>query len=124
MPPVKKTRPWLSLTLLVLLLGFALFTAFGERGLLHLWHLSEENRRLDEKNFRVHRENEILRDKINRLRHDDRYLEKIAREELGLVRPGEIVYQFASSGSKEKSTEPLKESLPDPSPSWVQRLLP
>ncbi len=124
MPPRKKNRPWLSLALLALLLGFALFTVFGERGLLHLWRLSEENKRLDEKNFRVHRENEILGDKINRLRHDNRYLEKVAREELGLVRPGEIVYQFASSGSKEKSTEPLKESLPEPPPSWVQRLRP
>lgn len=122
MPPLKKNRPWLSLTLLGLFLGFALFTAFGERGLLHLWRLSEENKRLGEKNFRVHRENEILRDKINRLHHDNRYLEKIAREELGLVLPGEIVYQFVSSGSKERRTEPIKESLPEPPPSWVQRL--
>ncbi len=121
MPPLKRSPPWLSLTLVAVLLGFALVTAFGERGLLHLWRLSEENKRLGEKNFRLYRENEILRDKIHRLRHDNRYLEKIAREDLGLVWPGEIVYQFASSGSKEKSAEPLKETPPAPLPSWAQR---
>ncbi len=122
MPLLKKSHPWLSLTVVVLLLGFAFVTAFGERGLLHLWRLSEENKRLGEKNFRLHRENEILRDKIHRLRHDNRYLEKIAREDLGLVRPGEIVYQFTSAGSKEKRTEPLTESPPEPLRSWAQRL--
>ncbi len=122
MPPLKKSRPWLSLALIALLLGFALFTTFGERGMLHLWRLSGENKRLGEKNFRLHRENGILRDKINHLRHDNRYLEKIAREDLGLVWPGEIVYQFATSGSKEKRTEPLKESPPELLPSWAQRL--
>ncbi len=121
MSPLKKSRPWLSLTLVALLLAFALVTIFGERGLLLLWRLSGENKRLGEKNFRLHRENEILREKINRLRHDNRYLEKIAREDLGLVWPGEIVYQFASSGSKEKRTEPLTESPPQPLPSWAQR---
>jgi len=121
MPPVKKSRPWLSLGLIALLLGFALITTFGERGLLHLWRLSGENKRLGEKNFRLHRENEILHDKINHLRHDNRYLEKVAREDLGLVWPGEIVYQFASSGSKEKKTEPLTDSPAELLPSWAQK---
>ncbi len=121
MPPVNKSRPWLSLTLVALFLVFSFFTAFGERGLLHLWRLSEENKRLGEKNFRLYRENEILRDKIHRLRHDNRYLEKIAREDLGLVWPGEIVYQFTSSGSKEERADPLKETPPAPLPSWAQR---
>ena len=122
MPPLKKSRPWLSLALIALLLGFALFTTLGERGMLHLWRLSGESNRLGEKNFRLHRENEILRDKINHLRHDNRYLEKVAREDLGLVWPGEIVYQFGSAGSKEKRTEPLMETPPEPLPSWAQRL--
>jgi len=44
----------------------------------------------------------MLRDRIYRLRHDDLYLEKIAREELGLVRPGEIIYRFVSPESKKE----------------------
>jgi cell division protein FtsB len=41
-----------------------------------------------------------LRQRVLRLRHDDAYLEKLAREELNLVRPGEIVYRFPPSKSK------------------------
>jgi cell division protein FtsB len=54
---------------------------------------------LDDKNFQLQRSNAMLRERIHRLRHDDRHLEKLAREELGLVREGEIVYRFASSES-------------------------
>lgn len=48
----------------------------------------------------MQKENEALRERIYRLRHDDLYLEKIAREDLGLVRPGEVIYRFTSSESK------------------------
>lgn len=55
---------------------------------------------MEEKNYLLQKENEKLRERIHRLRHDDLYLEKTAREELGLVRPGEIVYRFASAAPK------------------------
>jgi cell division protein FtsB len=102
MPLSIVSRRWLSYTLAALLVTFSLFTAFGDRGLLHLRRLSEEKRKLDERNFRLQRTNEALRERIYRLRHDNRYLEKIAREDLGLVRRGEIVYRFISTGSKKR----------------------
>ena len=48
----------------------------------------------------MQRENERLRERILRLQNDNFYLEKVAREELNLVRPGEIVYRFASNESR------------------------
>jgi len=81
----------------------SLFTTFGERGLLHLWRLWGERRALSETNFLLQKENELLRERIYRLRHDDLYLEKIAREDLGLVRPGEIVYRFPSAESIDRA---------------------
>ncbi len=65
---------------------------------------------LDEKTFRLQKENETLRERIYRLRHDDLYLEKIAREDLGLARPGEIIYRFASSESKKKNNHAVSDS--------------
>ena len=103
----KISRSWLICALGLLLFSFSLYTTFGDRGLLHLWRLSEEKKRLGEKNFRIHRENEILREKISRLSQDDGYLEKMARENLGFVGPGEIVYQFASEDPKDKMGMPL-----------------
>ncbi|HEX6175237.1 MAG TPA: septum formation initiator family protein, partial [Candidatus Binatia bacterium] len=38
--------------------------------------------------------NEVLRQRVSRIRNDDHYLEKLAREELNLVRPGEVIYRF------------------------------
>ena len=114
----KISRSVLVTALGLVLLAFFLFTAFGERGLLHLWRLSDERKRLSENNFRLHRENEKLRAAIDRLRHDDGYLEKKAREDLRFVGPGEIVYQFAPEDSSGTGDEPVKGETPPPRLSW------
>jgi cell division protein FtsB len=80
-----------------LILVLALVTIVGDRGALHLWRLRGEKIRIDEQNYRMQRNNEALRQRIARVRHDDHYLEKLAREELNMVRPGEIVYRFSKS---------------------------
>ena len=84
--------PLYLLSLLILLLG--LVTIVGERGALHLWRLRGEKNQLDEQNYRLQKANEELRQRIWRIRTDNDYLEKLAREELNLVRPGEVVYRF------------------------------
>lgn len=103
-----------------LLIILSLFTIFGDRGIFHLWRLRGEKEKLDERNFLLLGENENLRERIHRLRHDDFYLEKIAREELGLARPGEIVYRFATTEAKRKSRV-ISELLPEPPPSSEQK---
>ncbi len=96
-------------TFVLLLVTLSLFTIFGDRGAIHLWRLWGEKKMLDEKNFLLQKENETLRDRIDRLRHDASYLEKVAREELGLVRAGDMIYRFGSSESKAKRTKTLSE---------------
>jgi cell division protein FtsB len=66
----------------------------GEHGMLAMWRkqhdvavLVREIEALEQENARLHQE-------IQRLEHDTGYLEKIAREEIGLVRPGELVFEF------------------------------
>jgi cell division protein FtsB len=46
------------------------------------------------KNERLEREVRELSEETERLRHDTRAIERIARDELGMVREGEIVLQF------------------------------
>jgi cell division protein FtsB len=93
----------------IILLSF--ITIVGERGVFHLWRLKGEKGRLDEQNYRLQKENEGLRQRISRLRHDDFYLEKFAREELNMVRPGEIIYRFPPSDPKK-----TRSSAPSGSP--------
>jgi cell division protein FtsB len=83
--------------LLALLVGYALLAAstlVGERGLLHLWKLRQEQRELQTEVFALLRENEDLRNRINRLQTDNEFFEKIARETLKFARKGEIIYLF------------------------------
>lgn len=80
-----------------LLFGFLLFgffTCFGDKGLLHLLRLKRELAKVKEMNLRLLEENERLKEEIRRLRNDKRYIEEVARKELGLVKEGELIYQF------------------------------
>jgi len=52
--------------------------------------LAREEARLEQRRRDLIGDNARLREEIGRLRTDDRYLEEIARRQLGLVRPGEI----------------------------------
>jgi cell division protein FtsB len=45
-------------------------------------------------NAQMEREIAALRREIDQLRHDARSIERLARDELGMVRDGEIVFQF------------------------------
>ena len=88
---------WPIYLLGALILLLTLVTIVGDRGALHLWRLRGEKSRIDEQNYRMQGNNEALRQRIARVRHNDYYLEKLAREELNMVRPGEIVYRFSKS---------------------------
>jgi len=108
----------------VLALGIVLlcFTAIGgDRGLLHLARLKSEKQRLDEQNYRLQKENESLQRQITRLRRDDLYLEQVAREELHLVRPGEIIYRFRPRPPSRERESSLNAAPPEPLRSTAQR---
>jgi cell division protein FtsB len=68
---------------------------WGKHGLLEVWSRQRDLIELAQEVDAIERENSKLSQEIQRLRGDIGYLEKIAREELGLVRPGEIVIEFA-----------------------------
>jgi cell division protein FtsB len=107
--------------LAALILLLLLVTIVGERGALHLWRLRGEKTQLDEQNYRLQRANEALRQKIARVRGDNRYLEKLAREELNLVRPGEVVYRFPKADSRANRPGALTENAVQSPPSAAQR---
>ncbi|RNC69572.1 MAG: septum formation initiator family protein [Desulfuromonadales bacterium] len=77
------------------------FTIFGERGLLRIYHLSNEKEQIREKVGEIRSENDKLKREIEALKTDRRYLESIARKDFGLVRPNEIVYQFPTAEKQE-----------------------
>lgn len=77
--------------LVLIILGF---TVFGDRGLIKLVSYQRQREALAAEASRLQQENQRLTDEIERLKGDDSYLEQLAREELGMVKPGELVFQF------------------------------
>lgn len=75
--------------------AFLLFTSLlGDKSLFQLHKLQLEKEGWIQENARQSRENEHLKGKILAARDDLFIVEKIAREDLGFVKKGEMVYLF------------------------------
>jgi len=118
---IRLSERWPIFLFGALLALITLVTVIGERGALHLWSLRGEKQLLDEQNFRLQKENEMLRQRISRIRNDDHYLEKLAREELNLVRPGEVVYRFPSAEARTDRKRAANEAPFESRPSAEQK---
>jgi len=66
----------------------------GEKGLMNAFSLKSELRKMKEYNQSLREENDKLKDYIYLLRNDQGFIERVAREELGLVRNKELIYLF------------------------------
>ncbi|UCD70735.1 MAG: septum formation initiator family protein [Syntrophobacterales bacterium] len=87
-----KKRILIPLFLFVSVMIFFIF--FGDRGLLQVYRLRRELKEIEKVNMELRQENERLRAEIGNLRTNKKYIEELARRELGLVKKGEIVFQF------------------------------
>lgn len=72
-------------------------SAAAEGGFRRYLRLSQDVKSLKERNKRLGDDNVRLRREVEALRDDPRALERAAREELGLVKPGEIVFSLEGS---------------------------
>ena len=81
----------LTLGFLVLALGV---TVFANGGLLHIYYLYQQKARLERVNLEIKEKNRELAREVEALKNNQVYLESIARQELGLVKKGDIVFQF------------------------------
>jgi cell division protein FtsB len=84
----------LTVMLVLGILAVAGSVLAGRNGLTQLVTLRGERERLGREAVALLERNQELRDEIQHLQADDRYLEAFARRELGLVRGDEVVYHF------------------------------
>ena len=92
---------FLGKTLIILISAvLALFTLAGDHGVLRLFNINREISRLAAQNSALESEIVSLKNKTHALAQNDFVLEKEAREQLGLARPGEVVYVFSQAGKK------------------------
>lgn len=91
---MKKLILSLSIMFFIIFIVLVALTIFDQRGFIHMVRLREELEELENYNDKLIIENEELRQEIDLLKNDLRYLEEVARSELGLVKEGELVYHL------------------------------
>lgn len=92
----KNNRKRLVLYLLIAMTLVATYYLVFDRGSGYL-RIRAMERKIDERNLEnasFAQNNNRIREEIYRLRNDLGYIEKLAREKLGLAKKGEIVYKF------------------------------
>ncbi len=79
---------------LIFFVVMLLVAVFHDDGILTVFELEKEIIQLKQSNESLKKENTRIRAEIEGLKSDPRAVEKIAREKLNLVKPGETVYQI------------------------------
>ncbi|MGB0680688.1 MAG: FtsB family cell division protein [Polyangiales bacterium] len=90
------TSSWvwgLPLVLLLVALLAVPLSMLEPAGLPRYQALSRELERMQRANRKLSFEVRALESKVRALRHDPRAIEALARHELGMIRPGEVVFQ-------------------------------
>ena len=84
------------------ILGIALFAllvhdVFGPHGFIAMRRTQKEIDQIREQIVKMNDENKSLNDQVTSLKFDPKSIERIAREEMGLARPGEMIFKIPDS---------------------------
>jgi cell division protein FtsB len=92
------------LCVVILLLMFtALFILYSDNGLFDFHLLETEKKQLVKENQHLEHENLMLYREIDRLKNDLKYIENVARQELGMVGKDEVILRMEQPpGDKRK----------------------
>jgi cell division protein FtsB len=78
----------------LLVLYFLVTRVMGEMGVVKYYRMKAQCTALTEEIAKLKQDNGRLRKEVYALKNDTAYLERVARDKLGLARPGEIVYYY------------------------------
>ena len=80
--------------LLAVCIGYLPYRFYGPEGVARALRLETDLQRLREGNERLQRDNQLLRQQIHRLKGDRSFIEQVARDELGMVRPEDLLFHI------------------------------
>jgi len=81
----------------LLLLALVVHDIFGTHGYLAMRRTQQEIKKVKVDIEQLNKENVQLADEVKDLKSDPRKIEKIARDELGLAKPGEVIIKIPQS---------------------------
>ncbi len=105
LPPLPRKYKGVILAGLIVWVMCAVSAVIGSRGVVHLRRLHRQQAAAEAIAFDLAQKNRQLREHLRRLEDDDDYLEKLARERLGWIKPGEIVYHVGRSWAPERERD-------------------
>jgi cell division protein FtsB len=97
-----------QLALLFVATALIVNALIGERGLVAAVRARHEHERLAASIGGLKRDNQRLAEAIRRLKHDPKAVEDVAREDLGLIRPGEVVFVIKDAPAAQPSHAPTR----------------
>ncbi len=89
----KNVRQILALALFALLVH----DVFGQHGFIAMRRTQKEIDQIREQIGKLNDENKSLSAQVTSLKSDPKSIERIAREEMGLARPGEMIFKLPDS---------------------------
>ena len=75
---------------------------FGPHGFIAMRRTQKEIDQIREQIGKMNEENKSLADQVTALKTDPKSIERIAREEMGLARPGELIFKLPDSSKPTK----------------------
>jgi len=87
----EKKRKWIWVIVPIVVLPLIFYIFYPKY--ITLRQYKEEITKLDRTIKELEGENSFLKKEIRELKHNPLYIERIAREELGMIRPGEKIYR-------------------------------
>jgi cell division protein FtsB len=93
------------------ILGIVLFAmlvhdVFGTHGFIAMRRTQKEIEQIREQIGKMNDENKSLAEEVNSLKTDPKSIERIAREEMGLARPGEMIFKLPDPAKSGDPQEP------------------
>lgn len=98
-------RVWWGLALGTVLIMLVTVITAGEKSIFKVIALYQERQHLQTRTEQIKQENKKMSEQIEQLKSNPRAVEQIAREELGMVRPDEVIYRFVPASSEATNPE-------------------
>ena len=95
-------KSFLSLTnilMVTIIFGCISLLIFSDRGLINLWSLKKEKQQIQNEINDLRNQIAMLEKEEEKLKFDEKYIEKIAREKFKMVKPGERVFKIVDEES-------------------------
>ena len=79
--------------MVAIIVGCISLILFSDRGLINLWSLKKEKLEIQNEINNLRNQIALLEKEEEKLKFDEKYIEKIAREKFKMVKPGERVFK-------------------------------